>query len=280
MLKITLLGEIVILLDGEPCTHIRGQKEIALLAYLAHTGETHGREALADLLWEARSTKQSLSNLRTVLARLRKQVGEYLVVTRKTVAVTRAVHEQTDTVRFQAMLAGVGKEGAVTAVSLLTQALALYSGEFMAGFSLLHTPRFNDWLVVEQERLHQIAMRGYRQLAGWQEEQGSFTEGVSTAQKWVAWDPLDETAQQQLMRLLVYDGRTKEALGVYEKCEHLLQTELGIPQRRPPRLCIKPFKVVCCQRQQSPRFRFITFPERLDHYSAGKKKSRPSLLTC
>jgi predicted ATPase/tetratricopeptide (TPR) repeat protein len=144
-------------------------------------------------------------------------------------AVTRAVHEQTDTVRFQAMLAGVGKERSVTGMNLLIQGLKIYSGEFMAGFSLPHTPRFNDWLVVEQERLRQTAMRGYRQLAGWQEEQGAFAAGVVTAQQWVSWDPLDETAQQQLMRLLAYDGRVSEALSVYEKCRHLLQAELGIP---------------------------------------------------
>lgn len=219
----------MIRLHGAPITQFRSQKELALLAYLAHTGQAHNREALADLLWEARSTKQSLSNLRTALARLRKQVGEHLVITRKTVAVTRAVHEQTDTVRFQAMLAGMDKEGSVTAVSLLSQGLKLYSGEFMAGFSLLDAPRFNDWLVVEQERLRQTAMRGYRQLARWQEEQGMFAAGVVTAQEWVAWDPLDETAQQQLMRLLAYDGRIPEALAVYEKCRQLFQTELGIP---------------------------------------------------
>jgi DNA-binding SARP family transcriptional activator/predicted ATPase/Tfp pilus assembly protein PilF len=229
MLQISLLGELIIRLPDKPITHFRSQKEIALLAYLAHTGQTHNREVLADLLWEARSTKQSLSNLRTALTRLRQQVGDHLVVTRKTVAVTPTVHEQTDSVRFQAMLAGAGKERSVTAVNLLAQGLALYSGEFMAGFSLPDTPRFNDWLVVEQERLRQISMRGYRQLTGWQEEQGAFSAGVVTAQQWVASDPLDETAQQQLMRLLAYDGRVSEALGVYEKCRHLLQIELGIP---------------------------------------------------
>jgi DNA-binding SARP family transcriptional activator len=229
MLEISLLGEIMIRLNGTPITQFRSQKEIALLTYLAHSGQTHNREALADLLWEARSTKQSLSNLRTALTRLRQQVGDHLVVTRKTVAVSRAVHEQTDTAHFQAMLAGAGKEGSVTAVTLLSQGLKLYSGEFMAGFSLPDAPRFNDWLVVEQERLRQTAMRGYRQLTGWQEEQGAFAAGVITAQQWVSWDPLDETAQQQLMRLLAYDGRISEALSVYEKCRHLLQTELGIP---------------------------------------------------
>ena len=229
MLEISLLGEIIIRLDGEPLTRFRSQKEIALLAYLAHTGQTHNREALADLLWEARSTKQSLSNLRTALARLRKQVGDHLVVTRKTVAVTPAVHELTDSVRFQKMLAGTGREMSPAGRNLLVQGLDLYSGEFMAGFSLAQTPRFNDWLMVEQERLRQIAMNGYRQLAGRQEEQGAFAAGATTAQKWVTWDPLDETAQQQLMRLLAYDGRVAEAIRVYEKCRDLLQTELAVP---------------------------------------------------
>jgi DNA-binding SARP family transcriptional activator len=158
MLEVFLLGEITFHSHSKPITQFRSQKEIALLAYLAHTGQTHNREALADLLWEARSTSQSLSNLRTALARLRKQVGDHLIVTRKTVAVTPAVHEQTDSVRFQAMLAGAGGERSVTAVNLLAQGLALYCGEMMAGFSLPDTPRFNDWLIVEQERLRQIAL--------------------------------------------------------------------------------------------------------------------------
>ncbi len=228
MLEISLLGEIVFRLHGEPPTYFSSQKEIALLAYLAHTGQTHNREALAGFLWEARSTKQSLSNLRTALTRLRQKVGDYLIITPKTVAVTRAVHEQTDSVRFQALLKGMGKEGTVTAVTHLSQGMKLYSGELMAGFSLPTAPRFNDWLVVEQEHLRQTAMRGYRQLAGWQEEQGAFAAGVITARQWVSWDPLDETAQQQLMRLLAYNGRFSEALSVYEKCRNLLQTELGI----------------------------------------------------
>ena len=229
MLEITLLGEIVILLDGEPGTRIRGQKEIALLAYLAHTGQSYSREALGDLLWEARSTKQSLSNLRTALARLRKQVGDQLIVTRNGVSLPPAVHEQTDSVRMQAMLAGAGRERSQTGINILAQGLALYGGEFMAGFSLAQAPRFNDWLAVEQEHLRHIAMNGYRQLAGWQEEQGTFSAGVNTAQRWVAWDPLDETAQQQLMRLLVYDGRGSEALRVYEQYRDLLQLELAVP---------------------------------------------------
>ena len=227
MLDVNLLGEISIYLDDKPINRFRSQTEIALLAYLAHSGQAHNREALADLLWDSSSTGQSLSNLRTALARLRKQMGDHLIVTRKTIAISQAIHQQTDSARFQALLTGAGKERSAAAVNRLSQGLELYAGKFMAVFYLPNAPRFNDWLVIEQERLHQLAMDGHRQLVGWQEEQGDFSAGVITARRWLTWDPLDETVQQQLMRLLAFDGRTAEALGVYEKYKNLLQTELG-----------------------------------------------------
>ena len=110
MLEINLLGEISIHLDGDSVNRFRGRTEIALLAYLAHSGQIHNREALADLLWDASTTGQSLSNLRTALTRLRTHVGDHLIVTRKTIAVIPTVHQQTDSARFQSLLAGVGKD--------------------------------------------------------------------------------------------------------------------------------------------------------------------------
>ena len=104
----------------------------------------------------------------------------------------------------------------------------MYTGEFMKGFSLPNASRFNDWLVIEQERLRQLALSGYRQLTDWQEEQGSFTAGILTAQQWLALDLWDETAQQKLIRLLAYDGRTSEALAVYEKYRDHLPEEISV----------------------------------------------------
>ena len=228
MLEVNLLGEITIRLDGDPISRFRSQTEIALLAYLAHSGQAHNRESLADLLWDAESTEQALSNLRTALARLRKQVGDTLLVTRKTIAITPTTHQQIDSARFQSLLAGVGRDESAGSMNQLSQGLDLYRGEFMAGFSLPNAARFNDWLVIEQERIRQLALNGVRQLANWQEKQGNYAAGVLTIQRWLNWDSLDETAQQKLMSLLAYDGRTSEALGAYEKYRNLLQKEIGI----------------------------------------------------
>ena len=228
MLDVTLLGETAFRLDDQPISRFSTRAEMALLAYLAHSGQAHNRETLADLLWEADSTKRALSNLRTVLTRLRKQVGDHLIVMQRTIAVTSHVYEQTDSARFQALLAGVGKDVSAGSMNQLSKGLDLYKGEFMAGFSLPNAPRFNDWLVTEQERLRQLALNGYRQLAEWQEAQGTFAAGVLTIQRWLALDSWDETAHQKLMRLLAYDGRTSEAISAYEKYRDHLQKEIDI----------------------------------------------------
>ena len=220
MLEVTLLGGVTIRFDGLPINRFRSQTEVALLAFLAYSGQPHNREELADLLWDTESTGQSLSNLRTVLTRLRSQVGDHLIITRKTIAVSPALHGQTDSARFQSLFAGVGREGSAGSMNQLSQGLDLYAGEFMRGFSLPNAPRFNDWLIIEQERLRQLALNGFRQLADWQMEQGSFTAGILTTQRWLTLDPWDEIALQKLMRLLAYDGRTSEALVLQRKVEN------------------------------------------------------------
>ena len=69
MLSFQLLGAVSLFKNGQPLSQFRSQKEVALLIYLAQTGQSHQREFMADLLWEDRTTPQALSNLRTVLAR-------------------------------------------------------------------------------------------------------------------------------------------------------------------------------------------------------------------
>jgi len=49
-LTLTLLGPPQLACDGEPL-HARSRRCLALLAYLAATGRTYGRDGLASLLW-------------------------------------------------------------------------------------------------------------------------------------------------------------------------------------------------------------------------------------
>ena len=64
-LQIKLLGSLQINNeDGTPSQLMKWAKGCALLSYLVITGRPQNREILADLLWDASYTAQSLQNLR------------------------------------------------------------------------------------------------------------------------------------------------------------------------------------------------------------------------
>ena len=228
MLEMTLLGQAMITRDNIPLRSFRSQKEAALLIYLAHTGQIHRRETMADLLWEASSTKQSLANLRTVLTRLRAQVGDALVVTRKTVAYADDLREDVDSVRFQRALGGLVSLQSAAEADQLRQGLALYGGEFLRGFYLTGAPRFNEWAVIEQEALRQQTFLGYGRLIDFALRTHAYPAGIDAARRLLALDPLNEAVHFQLMTLLAVDGQSPAALTQYGQLADLLEVELGV----------------------------------------------------
>lgn len=228
MLALTLFGPIAITRDGEPVAPFRSQTEMALLVYLAHTGQTHNREAVADLLWEARTTSQSLSNLRTTLSRLRKHVGDELVVTRKTLAVQPGAIDPIDSVRFQQAIESPGTPQTATEAAQLKAALDLYTADFLAGIYLSDAPRFNEWVTIEQERLRLLMVAGLQQLISYALEQQDSPLGINAARQWLALDDLHEAAHARLIHLLALDGQTGAALDQYDNLVAMLDEEFGL----------------------------------------------------
>jgi DNA-binding SARP family transcriptional activator/predicted ATPase/Tfp pilus assembly protein PilF len=228
MLSLTLLGPLAVTRDGEPVDGFRSQTEIALLAYLAHTGQVQTRETMADLLWDASSTAQSLSNLRTVLSRLRKRVGDELVVTRKTVALRVEGGPLADSLRLQQNLRAIRAPGTVAEASQLAATLSTYGGDFLADFYLPGAPRFNDWVNGEQERLRRGVLGALEQLVTLALETSNPPLGIAAAEKWLGIDELDETAHAHLIHLLALNGQGIAALAHYDRLVRLLRDELGV----------------------------------------------------
>jgi predicted ATPase/DNA-binding SARP family transcriptional activator len=229
MLTLTLLGQVAIARDGEPLSRFRSQTEIALLVYLAQTGQVHTREALADLLWDANSTAQSLSNLRTALTRLRAHIGDELLITRTTVAMRPESRQAIDSVRLQSELQTSAAPQSLAAAAHLAATLRLYKGDFLAGFYLAGAPRFNDWAVVEQERLRQQVIVGLQRLIVYAQERPDPPLGIEAARQWLTLDELSETAHAHLIHLLAINGQITDALAQAERLTRLLDEELGLP---------------------------------------------------
>ncbi|MBP8000837.1 MAG: tetratricopeptide repeat protein [Chloroflexi bacterium] len=239
MLSFSLLGQVVLSLDGVPLSQFRSQKEAALLIYLAHTGQTHSRDFLADLLWESRSTKQSLSNLRTILSRLRKQVGDELLITQKTVSLTTENQQDVDSLRLVQTLTNLGPVDSDAAATALHTTLATYQGEFLAHFSLPDAPQFNAWATQTREQIRRQVIAAYDRLGQYRLKSGQVDDGIQVARRWLQVDALDETAHTLLIQLLLKAGRGREALTHYDDCAHLLRTELGIEPPAPLTALIK-----------------------------------------
>lgn len=228
MLSFQLLGALSLLRDGQPLVQFRSQKEIALLSFLAHTAQPHSRESIADLLWEDRSTQQSLSNLRTVLARLRTHVGDDLIASRHTVTLSGESLQRVDSVSLLQRLTEAKRVDSSAKADLLQAALATYSGPFLADFRLNDAPRFENWVQTTRQTIQQQVVAAYAKLAHYALDQGNPEFGIRVARNWLQVDALDEEAHTLLIRLLLQAGTVREAIAHYDSCSNLLRAELGI----------------------------------------------------
>lgn len=185
MLSFKLLGQVSLNKNGEPLKQFRSQKEVALLAFLAQTGQIHRREFLAEMLWDDRSTQQALSNLRTILTRLRPQVGDTLHITRNTLALDPEVRKRVDLVVLLHTLTSIGKINSAEKAATLQKALDTYQGDFLAGFYLSDAPRFNKWILATREHMRRQVIAAYDKLGQYARSTGDIEYGIAISRRWI-----------------------------------------------------------------------------------------------
>ncbi|MFB0538196.1 MAG: BTAD domain-containing putative transcriptional regulator, partial [Anaerolineae bacterium] len=241
-LALSLLGSPRIECNGEPI-EIRRRKAMALIVYLAVTGRSHSRDALATLFWPEQDQSQARAGLRRALATLRKALrlaqdaalGEgWLEVDRKTVGLNPDAAVWLDVDEFQDRLAECRTHGhpqdqvCLACLPLLAEAAALYRDDFLAGFTLRDSPGFDEWQFFQTESLRDELASALERLAHGHGVQGKFEPAIAYAQRWLALDPLHELAHRYLMRLYVWSGQRAAALRQYGECERVLREELGV----------------------------------------------------
>jgi DNA-binding SARP family transcriptional activator/predicted ATPase len=242
-LSVRLLGPLQMTLDGEPVTGFVSDKVRALLAYLAvETEQPHRREKLAGLLWPDWPERSARANLRRALANLRQVIGDqratppFLHISRQAVQFNSASDAWIDVVAFTDLLQAKGLSQRT--IRQLEQAVELYQGDFLEGFSVGDSPAFEEWLLLNRERLRRLVVEALHRLAECHEQYGEYERGLQHAWRQVELEPWDEAAHQQLMRLLALSGQRSAALAQYETCRRLLAEELGVePAAETTRLC-------------------------------------------
>ena len=117
--------------------------------------------------------------------------------------------------------------GCAACIPLLTEAADLYTGAFLAGFSLADSAEFDDWQFFQAESLRLELGALLQRLVAGLAEAGSCAAALPYARRWVSLDPLHEIAQRHLIRLYGLEGQTAAALRQYEEFVRLLAEELG-----------------------------------------------------
>ena len=221
-LELHLLGKLDVMVDGRSHTTSLSVKAQAMLCYLALTGESHSRHALAGLLWGDVPEAKAKNSLRVTLAALRKICPNHLHVTHLAIGIQPDSDLWLDSQAFAADLENTADH------TILQQTLNLYRGDFLEDLHVSGSPAFEEWLLNQRSHWQQQALHGFshlsRQLMAWRDYAGA----ISASQRWLTLDPWQEEAHQQLMLAQARRGHYNVALAQYESCRRLLADELGV----------------------------------------------------
>jgi DNA-binding SARP family transcriptional activator len=214
MLRVRLLGELSLELDGAVLDAPASRPVRALLGWLALNPGMHRRGSLAARLWPDVLDSSARASLRTTLHALRAAVGDEgasaLIATREEVGLDAGA-VWVDVHAF-AQLAAAGDDA---------DALALHRGELLAGLD-------DDWVWDARERHRQAVVGVLERLAAAAEHGGDVAAAVRLTRDQVQLDPLSEERNRALIERLWRAGDRAAAAATFERLRERLRTELRV----------------------------------------------------
>ena len=238
-LELSLLGTTHIELDSQS-VEIERRKASAMLIYLAMTGESHSRDALATMLWPELDQSRARAALRRNLSVLNSALaGDWLLADRESISLAGDSGLWLDVHAFHTHLAVVQEHSVhpddqpcAECIASLAEAVSLYRDDFLSGFTLRDSPQFDDWQFFHTEELRRQMAGALERLVRWLGTQGEFESAITHARRWLALDTLQEAAHRHLMQLYAWSDQRNAALRQYQECARVLEEELGIAPER------------------------------------------------
>jgi len=195
-----------------PTTH----KATAVLACLAlHAGRPLERRELIEMFWPGghpeagrNSLSAALSAIRRVTRDIAAQPALPLLADAHTVRLDRSCCT-TDVARFEAALTAARGASGASRRARLRRALALYTGPLLPQLKY-------DWQPPERRALRQSYLTAAEELLEVLQQTGNWAEALELARDVARAEPLRETTQRQVLRLLARRGQFALAI---EHCE-------------------------------------------------------------
>jgi diguanylate cyclase (GGDEF)-like protein len=245
-LKLSFLGSFRAELDGRSLSKaFRTEKERALFAYLVvEANRSFTRETLAELFWPDRPNGVARTSLRQALAGIRKALADasslppYLLLSDHTLQFNLDKEHSLDVNLFQELFHSSmahrheSLDDCPMCVARLEEAIQLYRGNFLEDFYQVESLGFREWLTCNREQYFRLLLTGLQYVSSFYETRGDLDTAISYIQRWINFDPLDESARRKLMYLFAASGRRGLALDQYQACVKILSDELGVGPSR------------------------------------------------
>jgi DNA-binding SARP family transcriptional activator/TolB-like protein len=214
LVRLTTLGAARVHSGATDLPDLPAQRlRFALLLYLGVERDV-AREEVVAMFWPDRDTARGKHALRQMLYELRQVLGEaWIDMRRDRIVVSAAV----DAVEFESAMEG----------GRLTDALALYGGPFLHGFSL-DNRSFEAWADRRRGHLARLHRRLQRDHIAALVAAGQADDALNAARHWVELDPLDDEAAHTLIERLAAAGQRTAALQYYDNYVRQLDAELEV----------------------------------------------------
>ncbi|MFD3665930.1 BTAD domain-containing putative transcriptional regulator [Streptomyces sp. NPDC058659] len=200
-----------------------------LAALLVHAGQMVSADRLVDDLWGERLPGNPAGALQTKVSRLRRALAraepgaETLVESKAPGYLLRIGPQDVDSHRFTDLTAtAYGTEDPRTRTDLLTEALALWTGDAFADL------RDMEFLRTAAGRLEEQRLTALEALGETRLELGEHHAIVDELSELAVRHPLRERLRAVQLRALYRAGRQSEALAVYDELRKQLADELGV----------------------------------------------------
>ena len=239
-----LLGPPRIEREGRPAI-LKYNRARALIAYLALEPGFHTRDSLAELFWPDEATAQGRDKLKRMVFELREALGESCIEgDRYVVRLAPLSTVWVDAITFEADTDPVITSLAPNEAPAIEQraarttaawrdvldrcerAVELYRGPLLQGLRIDDAPDFESWLEGQREAYVRRLVLSLSRLARGRTQGGRTAEAIRHAHRLVEVAPYHEPGWQQLIELLMRDGRRDAALYELDRCRRALAREL------------------------------------------------------
>lgn len=199
-----------------------------LVALLALQDRPVQRVYIAGKLWPDSSEERALASLRSAIWRANRR-GIALVRTldsRVALSPDVRIDVQAALAQAQSLIDGTEDDDIGYADFLLT-------GELLPDW-------YDDWLLIERERVRQIRLHALEALTARLVESARYGEATESALSAIAGEPLRESAHRALIRVHLAEENPSEAIRHYELFRDLLGARLGLRPSRQLTALVEP----------------------------------------